>query len=186
MPTKTEVENGYLIIGHRMMPFVDPEILPNDLHFFFCGDMITKKVVTVNTHDIYPLYQFFGEEYVPQIIAQDSANIFLDLSETDFELPNQVNLTVLNLEEFYKRVDFKPGDRIVALVSDWDKGFINIAPFRKRNSNPFEQTAVDKKREKWEESFEKSLCTSLEDFGPCSSIEEQLVFAYLNNLDRFC
>lgn len=186
VPTKTEVENGYLIIGHRMMPFVDPEILPSDLHFFFCGDMISKKRVVVNSHDIYPLYQFFGEEYVPQIIAQDTANLLLDLSETDFELPSEINLTVLNLEEFYRRMDFKVGDRIVALVSDWDKGFINIAPFRKRNSNPFEQTAVDKKREKWEESFEKSLCTSLDTFGPCASIEEQLAFAYLNNLDKFC
>jgi hypothetical protein len=186
VPTKTEVENGYLVIGHRIMPFADPEILPCDLHFFFCGDMITKKNVVVNSRDIYPLYQFYGEEYVPQIIAQDPANIFLDLSETDFELPSQVNLTVLNLEEFYKKVDFKVGDRIVGLVSDWDKGFINIAPFRKRNSNPFEQTSVDAKREKWEAAFEKSLCTSLENFGPCSSIEEQLAFAYLDNIEKFC
>ncbi len=186
VPTKTEVENGYLVIGHRIMPFADPEVLPCDLHFFFCGDMITKKNVVVNSRDIYPLYQFYGEEYVPQIIAQDPANIFLDLSETDFELPSQVNLTVLNLEEFYKKVDFKVGDRIVALVSDWDKGFINIAPFRKRNSNPFEQTSVDAKREKWEAAFEKSLCTSLENFGPCSSIEEQLAFAYLDNIEKFC
>ena len=186
VPTKTEVENGYLVIGHRIMPFADPEILPCDLHFFFCGDMIGKKNVVVNSHDIYPLYQFFGEEYVPQIIAQDPANFFLDLSETDFELPSQVNLTVLNLENFYKKVDFKVGDRIVALVSDWDKGFVNIAPFRKRNSNPFEQTSVDAKREKWEAAFEKSLVTSLDNFGPCSSIEEQFVFAYLNNIEKFC
>ena len=186
VPTKTEVENGYLVIGHRIMPFSDPNMLPCDLHFFFCGDIIPKKKIKVNTRDIYPLYQFYGEEYVPQIIAQDPANFLLDLTETDFELPAQINLTVLDLEEFYKKVDFKVGDRIVALVSDWDKGFVNIAPFRKRNSNPFEQTSVDAKREKWEIAFEKSLCTSLDAFGPCSSIEEQFVFAYLNNIEKFC
>ncbi len=186
VPTKTEVENGYLVIGHRLMPFIDPETLPFNLHFFFCGDRISQKEVKVNSRDIYPLYQFYGEEYVPQIIVQDPANFFLDLSETNFELPAQVNITALNLKEFYKKVGFKVGDRIIALVSDWDRGIINIAPFIKRSSNPFEQTDIDKKREKWEASFEKAIVASLDNFGPCSSIEEQLVFAYLNDIEKFC
>ena len=126
-----EIENGYLILGHRAMPFVDPEILPNEFHLFFCGDLIQKKVVEVNTTDILPLYSFFGDEYVPQIIAQDNANYMLDLTQTDFMLPSKVNLTVFDFSEFYKKSKFKLGDRVIALVSDWDKGFVNIAPFRK-------------------------------------------------------
>ncbi len=185
-PTKTEIENGYLIMGHRGMPFVDPEFLPNDLHLFFCGDIVQKRVVTVNTQEILPLYSFYGDEYVPQIIAQDYANAWLDLTETDYVLPPRVDLTVFDFSEIYKSSNFKPGDRIVALVSDWDKGFINVAPFCKRGKNPFEQSSVDKKREKWEENFEKSLEKSLESFGPCASIEEQLVFAYLSNIEKFC
>ena len=54
VPTKMEIENGYLILGHRGMPFVDPEFLPNELHVFFCGDLVPKKVIEVNTSDILP------------------------------------------------------------------------------------------------------------------------------------
>ena len=181
-----EIENGYLILGHRAMPFVDPEILPNEFHLFFCGDLIQKKVVEVNTTDILPLYSFFGDEYVPQIIAQDNANYMLDLTQTDFMLPSKVNLTVFDFSEFYKKSKFKLGDRVIALVSDWDKGFINVAPFCKRSKTPFEQSSVDNKREHWEEDFEKLFSATLESFGPCSSIEEQLVFAYITDIERFC
>lgn len=186
VPTKAEIENGYLILGHRGMPFVDPEFLPNELHVFFCGDLIQKKVIEVNTADILPLYSFYGEEYIPQIIAQDTANPLLDLSQTDYMLPSKVNLTVLDFEEFYKESNFKLGDRIIALVSDWDKGFINVAPFCKRGKTPFEQSSVDNKRERWEEEFEKLLSATLEAFGPCASIEEQLVFAFITDIERFC
>lgn len=186
VPTKSEIENGYLIMGHRAMPFADPEYLPNELHVFFCGDLVQKKVVQVNTHEILSLFYFYGEEYIPQIIAQDSANDTLDLAENDFVLPSKINLTVLDFSEIYKRSNFKLGDRIIALVSDWDRGFINVAPFCRRGKTLFEQSSVDKKRDKWEEKFEKSLESSLEAFGPCSSIEEQLVFAYLSDLEKFC
>ncbi len=186
VPTKMEIENGYLILGHRGMPFVDPEFLPNELHVFFCGDLVPKKVIEVNTSDILPFYSFYGDEYIPQIIAQDTANALLDLTQTDYMLPPKVNLTVLDFSKFYKESNFKLGDRVIALVSDWDKGFINVAPFCRLGKTPFEQSSVDNKRERWEEEFEKMLSATLEAFGPCASIEEQLVFAYITDIERFC
>lgn len=184
-PTKMEIENGYLIFGHRGMPFVDPSFLPDRFGIFFLGEVVPEKVIEINSAEVYPYFKYFGEEYVPQIVAQDFANFGLDLAETDYVLPPKIKLTVLDFSEIYKKYNFKLGDRIVASISDWDAGLINIAPFVRRGKNPFEQSSVDRKREQWEESFEKALSFSLEEFGPCSSIEEQLAFAFLSDIDKF-
>ena len=161
------------------MPFVDPSFLPDRFGIFFLGEVVPEKVIEINSAEVYPYFKYYGEEYVPQIVAQDFANFGLDLAETDYVLPPKIKLTVLDFSEIYKKYNFKLGDRIVASISDWDAGLINIAPFVRRGKNPFEQSSVDRKREQWEESFEKALSFSLEEFGPCSSIEEQLAFALL-------
>ena len=43
-PTQFEIDNGILIPGDRCMPFVDPEMLPDELTFFVDNKPVDAKV----------------------------------------------------------------------------------------------------------------------------------------------
>lgn len=184
VPTNIEVDNKYLIIGHRALPFVDPDFLPSDLHLFYEGELLPTKVENVLTKNVVSLYSLFGEEYVTQIIGFDPANSDIDLADTDYLLPSKIHLTVVDVKEIFDSYNFKYGDRIVALVSDWDKGCINIVPLCNNKKSPFEETSVDRKRLQWEKELETALKYSIENKGPCFTIDEQLVYTYLHSINK--
>lgn len=180
-PSKFEIDNGILIIGHRFMPFVDSEVMPHEIVVNFLGKRISKCIITARTSDITKFYELFGEEYIPQIIAMDPANTAMDLSSNDYYLPKSVELTVLDLKKIYKLFKFKIGDRIHAIVRDWDNSVVEIIPYIQEHENPFLESDKDIKREQWFKNAERGLLGSLKKYGPETSIDEQLVNLYLEN-----
>lgn len=189
-PAKYEIEHGILIPGDRCMPFADPQMLPDELHFVFNAQSIPVIRGEYATTELLDHYMLYGEEYSPQYLAMDPCNSEQDFSVNGFELPSKMKLTVLDMSELYEAWNFQYGDRLLLYVIDWDKGFISLAPNIIRKENPFEQTSSEEKRKKWYESFEQRLLSSFDKYGPCGSMEEQLAAAFLCDIpgltDMYC
>lgn len=180
-PEKFEITSGILVIAERCMPFCDPEMLPHELQFFYEQKPIAKKCTTVLADDVLDLYQLFGEEYIPQYIALDPANEKRNFAENDYEIPNRIDLLVCDMDALYKKWEFAYTDRLLARITDWNKGYVEIIPLKQQRRHIFERTEEDEKRSAWYGAFEKALLTVIEKYGPCASIEEQLACAYFEN-----
>jgi len=126
-PSRFEIQEGILVVGHRCMPFTDPEMFPHELNFYTDKKAVTKKCIPVAADDILDMYRLFGEEYVPQFLALDPGNEKYNFAENDYEIPNKINLTVCNMKALYERWNFAYKDRLLAKVVDWDKGTVELS-----------------------------------------------------------
>ena len=185
-PQRFEIESGILIIGHRCMPFTDPEMLPHELSFTFSGMTIRKKCIEIASDDVLDMYRLFGEEYVPQFLGLDPGNEDRDFARNDFEIPNRIFLTVCDMRALYKKWDFSYGDCLSARLLNWNEGLIEILPVKEMRSHIFESTEENDVRERWYEHLENALISAIEKYGPCQSIEEQLACTFVDNTDVLC
>ncbi len=181
-PTQFEVDNGILIPGDRCMPFVDQEMLPDELTFLCENKIIRSMVGEFPLAELLKHYNLYGEEYSAQYLAMDSCNSDKNFAENDFMLPSVMKLTVLNMKPLYRRWNFTYGDWIRLYVMDWDEGYIVIEPRCEKKANRFEETAAEQARAEWNKTFEHALSESLRMYGPCSSIEEQLAYVFVDNM----
>lgn len=181
-PTKFEIDNGILIPGDRCMPFVDPEMLPDELTFFVDNKPVETCVNEFPLAELLKHYNLYGEEYSAQYLAMDSCNADKNFAETDFMLPSVMKLTVLDMKKLYKKWNFTYGDWIRVYLMDWDEGLLVMEPRCEHKTNRFEETASEQKRAEWNKTFEKALEESLRTYGPCGSIEEQLAYVFVDNM----
>lgn len=185
-PTKSELSLGILIPGHRCMPFVDPDMYPHELTFLSNNVALEQKVDTLILKDVLSVYELYGEEYIPQFIALDPANAERDFVKTEYELPYNIDLTVWDMSELYSFWNFNHGDRILARVVNWDMGDIELMPIKTKHATPFEITADDELRSRWSYDLEQSLANMIDIYGPLSSIEEQIAYAFFGSTDKLC
>lgn len=185
-PTQFEITNGILIIGHRFMPFVDPTELPHDIKINFFGSQLEFTSIEIPVYNLIPYYQLFGEEYFSQILSFDPANDDYDVILSDKSLNTIVNVTVVDCKNLYSFFNFKYGDRLHAVVSDWDTLNFEIVPNIKENDNPFKETSVERKRKKWFKNAENALIEVFNNYGACKSIDMQLCLMYMENLQKLC
>ena len=181
-PTQFEVDNGILIPGDRCMPFVDQEMLPDELTFIVENKPVGSIVGEFPLAELLKHYNLYGEEYSAQYLAMDACNSDKNFAENDFMLPSIMKLTVLDMKALYKRWNFTYGDWLRLYVMDWDEGIIIIEPRCEKKANRFEETAAEQARAEWNKTFENALSESLRMYGPCSSIEEQLAYVFVDNM----
>lgn len=184
-PTKMEIQKGILIPGHRCIPFTDSDVPSGLTEFFFDGERLPHKTITLSLQEAHSFFSLYGEEYAIQYILGDPANSSLEI-RYDREFPSNVNLTVTDFSKVYEKCNFGANDIFLASVLDWDNSVVGIQPLISDKNNPFNQNPLDKKREKWYEELEKALYKSFEMYGPCSSIDEQITRAYFLNLENLC
>ena len=185
-PSRFEIQEGILVVGHRCMPFTDPEMFPHELNFYTDKKAVAKKCIPVAADDILDMYRLFGEEYVPQFLALDPGNEKYNFAENDYEIPNKINLTVCNMKTLYERWNFAYKDRLLAKVVDWDKGTVELSFLKQERSHLFESTAEDDRRSFWYRYMDSCLQNVIDTYGPCSGIEEQLALAYLGHTRLLC
>lgn len=186
VPTQKEIEEKVLIPGDRCIPFVDSEQFSFTLSFEYLGNMLKNKTIYMDKFCALDLFSLYGEEYSVQYIAADPSCDNLRIAENDFELPQQVPLTGIDISPLLKDVEFKTGDRLLARVKDWAAGVVEIMPLVSRKENPFSITDVDLERQKWNDLFESALLDSFERMGPCTCMEEQLANVFYENSDKLC
>ena len=186
LPTRYEITNKILVVGHRCIPFGNPDILPCDYKFFYNKKSVPYKIVEMQTNDLFEYYYLHGEEFVPQYLALDPANKDFDIASCDYELPGKMKSTVLDMTAIYEKNDFKSGDRLKVRLENWRIGTFSIVVQKDTRETPFEVNEAEESRNKWFEIFEKNLLQSFNVFGVCSSIDEQIAFAYvLSGKDLF-
>ncbi len=168
------------------MPFADPDLFPHELHFFYDSIAVEKKVTMLPLSDVMDTCFLFGEEYIPQLFAVDPANSAHDFIKNDYTLPNNIDITVLNMKTIYESLHFQYGDRLLAKVTNWDTGSIEIIAQKNNRATPFEVTTEDESREQWFSIFDEALLHTILTKGPLSSIEEQLAHTFYTHSSSLC
>ena len=185
-PSKMELQQGFLLPGHRCIPFVDSEIPSGMIDFVYNDKILPHKVVNFSLNDALSFFGLFGEEYAFQYIMSDPAVDSMNPAKTEDDSFTRVSLTVTDFSEVYKETDFQLGDTFLASVVDWDKSIVAVQPLHIEKSSPFEQLPLDKKRLEWYSSLEDSLLESFASFGPGTSIDDQLSKVFFAFRSKLC
>ena len=183
-PSAEEIQKGYILLGHRCMPFVNPEVAPDEIQVTNGKIIITPKPVSFSMNLALDTYALYGEGYVLPYIFNDHSNTKLQLSSVQYGMPAEIELTAWPLSKIAGGRTIKFGDRILGRVVDWASDIVELSVLPANSSS--ELTTEDLEREEWYSIFEKGLMNSFETSGPVSSIEQQLAFLFLENQQELC
>lgn len=188
-PTAQEIKQGVIVAGDRCVPFADPKFFPCDFSFSFNNVILPQKSLKTNINNITEYFSLTEIEVVAQYLDADPVNAKLNIAKYDYELPYEFEMTGYDVSVLFKETDFKVGDRLVAFVSDWDHGIVEIIPlklfFKQQNENIKNIDFAFLKNE-WFAELEKYLLEGFERHGPCESIDAQLMRVFLENSRELC
>ena len=183
-PSAEEIQKGYFILGHRCIPFINPEAAPDSIHVTNGKIIVNPKPVTFSMNLALDTFALFGEGYVIPYIFNDHSNTKLQLSSVQYGMPSEIELTAWPLSKLSGGQTIKFGDRILGRVIDWAADVVELTVLPANASD--ELTTEDLEREEWYSNFEKGLINSFETSGPVASIEQQLAFLFLENQQELC
>ena len=184
-PSREEVEKGYIILGHRCMPFVNPEIPPDSISLMSDGKLVESQAQTFSMNLAMDSFALFGEGYILPYIFNDKNNTALPLSSVQYSMPQEIQLTAWPLKNIKGGSSIKFGDRILCRVISWSDCVVEVSVQQSVLSDMvISDEAVQ--REEWYTYFENGLLESFDRHGPASSIEEQLSFLFLENQEQLC
>ena len=184
-PSREEVEKGYILLGHRCIPFVNPEVPPDSIGIISGGQMVESEGQVFSMNLAMDTFALYGEGYVLPYIFNDKSNTTLALSSVQYSMPQEIRLTCWPLNKIKGAEGFKYGDRILCRVISWSDCVVEMTV---QNSGMSEFVISDEavQREEWYTHFENGLIESFDRHGPSSSIEEQLSFLFLENQEQLC
>ncbi len=184
-PTPQEYDQGLFVPGSRCMPFVDGEMLSSALQFYVDNELLPRKVGVFDSDKAIDFFILYGEEYAPQYIASDPANAAMDMVSRDFELPNKISLSGIDLTPLIEKYGFRKGDRLVCKVRDWNMGIIDVVVM-KDGDNQFDRGLEGCARLDWYDNLECALLESFDRMGPCGTMEEQIANVFFENMSVLC
>ena len=184
-PSREEVDKGYILLGHRCMPFISPEVSPDNILVMANNNVVDSEAKAFSMNLAMDTFALYGEGYVLPYIFNDKSNTSLALSSVQYSLPQEITLTCWPLEKITGGEPFKYGDRILCRSLSWGDGAVEMMI---QNSGLSEFVISDEavEREEWYTHFENGLLESFDRHGPASSIEEQLSFLFLENQEQLC
>ena len=155
MPSAEEIQKGYIILGHRCIPFVNPDVSPDEIQITDGKAIIHPKAVTFSMNLALDTFALYGEGYVLPYIFNDHSNKKLQLSSVQYGMPSEIDLTAWPLSKITGGKNIKYGDRILGRVVDWSANIVELSVLPANASD--ELTAADLEREEWYLDFEKGL-----------------------------
>lgn len=185
LPTKEEIEKGQILLGHRCLPFVNPEVAPDAIAVMANGKIVKSSATVFSMNLALDTFAFFGEGYVIPYIINDPANNSVSLASVQYTMPTEIRLTSWPLKKIAGSDGIKFGDRILCRVFDWAENLVEMKVI-KGKSDEFVISEESIKRENWYTDFENGLLKSFDKNGPGESIEDQLAFLYLENQEELC
>ena len=184
-PSREEVEKGYIIIGHRCIPFMNSDVPPDSISIMSDGQMIESEAKVFSMNLAMDTFALYGEGYILPYIFNDKNNKTLALSSVQYSMPQEIQLTCWPLNKIADAENFKYGDRILCRVISWSEGIVEMRALHSVLSDMvISDEAVQ--REEWYTYFENGLLESFDRHGPASSIEEQLSYLFLENQEELC
>ena len=184
-PSKEEIEKGSFIIGHRCMPFNNPETNPDSIIVVSNDRIVKSKTEEFSMNLALDTFALYGEGYVIPYVINDKGNKNISLSSVQYSMPTKITLTSWPFEDLINGENIEYGDRILCRVIDWESSIVEMSVI-KTGSTDLVVTRADIEREDWYSGFESGILESLERHGPASSIEEQLAFLFLENQEKLC
>ena len=184
-PSREEVEKGCIIIGHRCIPFVNPELPPDSITVYSSGHEVKSKAKSFSMNLAMDTFALYGEGYVLPYIFNDKNNTSVALSSVQYSMPQEIKLTCWPLSGISGEEKFKYGERILCRVLNWNDGIVEMTP-QQSGLSEFVISDEAVEREEWYTYFENGLLESFDRHGPASSIEEQLSFLFLENQEQLC
>ena len=184
-PSREEVEKGYILIGHRCMPFVSSDVSPDSICIMSGTQPIESEPQTFTMNLALDTFALYGGGYVLSYIFSDKNNTAVPLSSVQYSMPQEMQLTGWPLKKISGAENFKYGDRILCRVLSWCDGVVEMTA---QSSGLSEFVISDEavQREEWYTHFENGLLESFDRNGPTASIEEQLAYLFLNHLEELC
>ncbi len=184
-PSREEVEKGYILIGHRCMPFINPELPPDNISVMSNGQTVDSEAQTFSMNLAMDTFALYGEGYVLPYIFNDKSNTSVALSSVQYSMPQEMRLTCWPIKKLNGGEDFKYGDRILCRVLNWNDALVEMT-VQPSGLSDFVISDEAVQREEWYSHFENGLLESFDRHGPASSIEEQLSFLFLENQEQLC
>ena len=184
-PSKEEIKKGYILIGHRTMPFSNIEVAPDELLVFVDDNLIKSEPVTFSMNLAMDVFSLFGEGYIIPYIFNDKSNTKLALTSVQYSLPSEITLTAWPLKPILKGEKIEYGDRILCRVVDWESGAVEMS-LQKCRTKKLVVSEAEFQREEWYEHFEQGLLDNFDKHGPTLSIEEQLSLLFLEHQEELC
>ena len=183
-PSAEEIQKEYIILGHRCIPFVNPEVSPDKLNVTNGKYIVSPKPVTFSMNLALDTFALFGEGYVIPYVFNDHSNTKVPLSSVQYGMPGEIQLTAWPISKLKGGKTIKLGDRILGRVVNWEENIVELSVLPADSSD--ELSVQDIEREEWYSNFEKGLIENFETTGPANSIEQQLAFLFLENQESLC
>ncbi len=164
-PTDEELSSGYLIPGHRFLPFLNPYIKPWEVELLDPNSQpIPSCRVRKRVRDLYVFYSLFSRGNPHNRYVEESAR---------GDEGRMVEVEAFDLTERIKRWKLKSGSGFLVTVLDWVKGSYQIDPISKRKRQSLLKAGTE-----WMRALEQGFYQSFEDLDLKYPIEEQIAYAY--------
>lgn len=184
-PSKDEIECGHFIIGHRCMPFANPDVTPDNICVLSNNHILKSELCKFPTKFALDRFALYVDEYALPYVLNDIGNKELTLSSVRYSLPSEVSLMSWKFSDLKGGKNINYGDRVICRVINWEKSIIEMEVVHESDSLSV-VTNVDIERADWYSDLEAGLLDSFDRLGPMDSIEEQLAYLYLENLTSMC
>lgn len=161
-PTEFEVENELLIPGHRLIPFLPYDILSDEAEFVYDHSPLDQKDIHLTVEELGQYFGLLDMEEIPVI----DAGFQLDGS-------HRVSLLAFDMEHFYKKHHFEPGDSIILEVEDFSRGVFSI------HYDPISGIKEHEEQIKtWDNFFIACLKRVLQESAEKNYLAKQLMYTY--------
>ena len=76
-PSREEVEKGYILLGHRCIPFINPDISPDSICIVSNDKAVESEAKSFSMNLAMDTFALYGEGYVLPYIFNDKSNVSL-------------------------------------------------------------------------------------------------------------
>ena len=123
-PLPEEVEGGFLIPGHRFIPFIALDVFSVDATLKLTDDSVAaKRQVKLPYDTAARVLIYFGQYGMIDYLVHDN-KLNAALIQPPFDKP--LDMTAFDMREFYEQCGFKAGDSLMLKVEDWLKGVFSV------------------------------------------------------------
>lgn len=123
-PLGEEVAGGFLIPGHRFMPYLAREVFPGEAVLKLPdGSVVPTRSVQLPVAEVHRFFLFFGEYGAMEYLVVDHES---NAGKIQPPFEEDVEVTVFDLKTFFKTCGFQSGDSLMLTVEDWRAGIFSM------------------------------------------------------------
>ncbi len=172
-PSLFEIENGIIIPGHRFLGYLSPRVFPWHITVLTGqGAPVVFKTFTSGLPEILNYYTFFAHRELFSLFMADNPVNNIIFNGKGY---HSVQISALDMKDFYMYHAFKEGDSIQLTTEDWDTGRYTCTFLSRKEMQARKKD--DRNREV--RRLDRTLMQDFERYGPLPA-GDQLAHAYFS------